>query len=148
LPPNEESDPARYPKVLQQWRGTTLVDHFPSAIPAEAQHVRLSSFPGFLQGGGWIQVRLQLPAEQIRQLLDEYELLAIKRFDGGCKADHYNACKVASADFRTSDLPTSIFPPDYTIFVLRNFGGWNHGGSCGVAIHATAGEIVYWTERW
>jgi hypothetical protein len=148
FPPDETTDPRDYSQVLRQWQNTGLADHFPEDIPTEARNVHLSSFPGFLQGGGWLQVRMELPASQVEQVLRDNLPRAIKQFKGGDKVTHYNECKVASTYFFTSGTKESKFPASYTILVLGNAGGWNHGSSYGVAIDQANNEVVYWAERW
>ncbi|MEA2600000.1 MAG: hypothetical protein QOF89_992 [Acidobacteriota bacterium] len=63
-----ETDPGEYSAVLKQWSASGLVSQFPREISSRARHVRFSAFPGFMQGGSHIQLRMQLPADEIRRL--------------------------------------------------------------------------------
>ncbi len=142
------TDPAFYTRFLLDWERTELVDHFPSAIPADATEVRLSSFPGMLQGGGWFQVRMKLPAVRVEQILRDNLPRTIKEFNGGEKMEHVNKFNVASTYFFTSGTDDRTFPATYRILVFGNSGGWNHGTSHGLAIDQENQIVVYWAESW
>src|SRR5688572_14509024 len=60
LLPEHETDPDDYEEVLGGW-SPDRVKHFPQRIPEEASDARMMFFPGFLQGGAYLQLRLTLP---------------------------------------------------------------------------------------
>jgi hypothetical protein len=103
IPMRPETDVGAYGRVLERWRSTSLVDHFPVEIPTSAVDVRMSSFPGFLQGGAWFQLRMRMPEADVRKLRDEFERKAVHRFDGGMKMDHINGVNIATTTFLTND---------------------------------------------
>ncbi|MDZ7619717.1 MAG: hypothetical protein U1E05_22180, partial [Patescibacteria group bacterium] len=69
--PRETHSLRKYPALRAQW-DQELVDHFPDAIPESATLKRFSHFPGFLQGGAYIQLRLGMPSGQIEELYDRF----------------------------------------------------------------------------
>jgi hypothetical protein len=155
-PPDETRDAGDYAHRLNRWSASGLVGHFPKAIPADAQLVRFVEFPGFLQGGGYIQLRLRLPAEQVQAIHNSVRGATTRAYVGGGFFDHYNNDQDSNwptTEFRTADSPplTHAFPDHYTLYVLsaKDLGGaWNHGQTSGVAVSETANEVVYWADRW
>jgi hypothetical protein len=147
-PPSEETNPDEYPQLLQEWKERGLAAHFPPVIPREARNVKFSSLPRFLQGAGWLQLRMVLPQMQVAKWFGKYSQSAMKSFQGGCKSDHANQCDVLSTNFHTSDTKEKEFPADYLILVLGNQGSWNHGASWGLAISKSRKEVVWWAEQW
>jgi hypothetical protein len=150
------TDLRQYPTVLATWQGSGLVGHFPAQIPAEATNVRFSAFPGFLQGGAHIQLRMQLPADAIQPIEAELEQATPHAYAGGGFFDHYNRDKdnnLPTTAFHTADSPGSkyAFPEHYTLYVLQasgRSGSWNHGETSGTAVSTTASEVIYWAESW
>ncbi|MEX0887743.1 MAG: hypothetical protein WD009_15030 [Phycisphaeraceae bacterium] len=155
--PSEVTDVGQYDEILSDWRPTGQVDHFPIAIPAQANNVRLSSFPGFLQGGAHFQVRMELPRDEVQALALQIGHHAIHRYTGGGMFDHYNDDQqgnVPTTWFHTSAVSTqpAPFPDHYTLFVLdardHASGAWNHGRTSGIAISTANSEVIYWAESW
>jgi hypothetical protein len=69
MPPSVITDVAQYGKIRDQiWSEPSLLKHFPAFIPSSAHNVKLSFYPGFLQAGGWLQIEMTLPAEDIQTL--------------------------------------------------------------------------------
>lgn len=127
---------------------------FPENIPLDRSRARFSWMQPFLQGGGWLQLRLmKMPSEEIERNYQKFDQKKIAFYPGGDRDKHISQAKVVAndvfaADFHTSDNTATEFPGDYSTFILRSEGDWNHGSSCGVTISRPRGEIVYWAEYW
>ncbi len=156
-PPNETNDVADYRDVLKQWSGTGLTSHFPPTIPPQAGNTRFAAFPGYLQGGGYLQLRVQLPASQVAAIESQAKEATLHMYVGGGMFDHYNKAPSSNwptATFHASDDPKTQFdfPDHYTLYVLsakdQANESWNHGETTGIAISKTANEVVYWAESW
>lgn len=145
---------AQYTDLREEFEGYLLGEHFPKTIPADATNVRLSYIPRRMQGASHLQLRLELPAEQVINLRAQFITDAKYQYWGGM-IDQANLPQGAqTTDFYTSGTDDHRFPSTYEIFVLevRPAGSpdfeWNHGTSYGVAINVSASEIVYWFEFW
>jgi len=155
--PRETNSLRQYVQLRSDW-DEELVGHFPREIPNSASLRKFSHFPGFLQGGAHIQLRLRLPADQIRKLYSEFAAQRTKSFMGGDTNSHMNEKEgMPTTFFQTSDTKDRSFPDDYEIMIFdrvlpeseRPPGFyWNHGKSHGVAISTKRSEIVYWAESW
>jgi hypothetical protein len=149
------TDVSQYDNLLARWEPTS-VNHFPAAVPTQAAKVRLSYFPGFLQGGAHLQLRAEFPLDRIAAEGSQLLNSAIAKIVGGelfpfvPNIDHIQ--DMPSPPFYTADQGAGIiFPDDYTIFVLSARDGdtaWNHGHTKGVSISHTRAELVYWVESW
>lgn len=156
LPPSVTTDVGEYRGVLKQWSASGLVGHFPPAVPPQASGVRFSSFPGFLQGGGHIQLRVRLPIDEVRRIEARLRQAASHAYAGGGKYDHYDGDQetvLPTTSFHTADDPAErhAFPGHYTLYVLHaedHGGEWNHGETRGTAVSSVANEVVYWAESW
>lgn len=154
--PEVETDPAKYPVLLADWSSRNLVAHFPKSFPAEATNVRLSSFPGFMQGGAWLQIRFNLPPAQVAAIFADASAQAKAFYDGGDKLSLVNDKEggLPGTSFLTADAGQKSFPDDYRIFVfsVRDGGGnsfsWNHGDSTGVVVSTKRNEVIYFAESW
>lgn len=154
-PPAETTQIGEYPGTLAQWKGTHLVSHFPATFSTNSQSVRFAAFPGFLQGGSYIQLALKLPAVEIQAIEQQLKQSAKHTYVGGGFFDHYNRDQrnnVPTTTFRTSGSPgVSEFPPHFTVYVhsaLDGGGAWNHGKTSGTAISTKTNEVVYWADSW
>lgn len=159
------TDISRYPEI----RGSSepdnpLMAHFPRDIPSYAKNVKFYHVPGFLQGGTIVQLRMQLPAEEIAALKAKFQPKAKRQYipngtnnspktenspDGSVITYEY---PFYTGEFSAGD-PVPTFPEDYAIYVLEDTQGppeydWNHPESYGVAINETTLEIVYWMDDW
>lgn len=148
-------DPSRYPAILEEMGDSELIRHFPTQIPDTAANVKFVYFGGFLQGGAYIQLRLQLPRDEITKIYNEYRSIAQYKFIGGDRNTHANELYgVPTTNFYTSGTDNFTFPNTYEILVLNVQPGddpefeWNHGYSYGVAISTMNSEIIYWAEDW
>ena len=152
---NGESDSlADYPSLLDQWKPSGLVEHFPVQIPATATRGWFSAAPGFLQGGAHMQLRLRLPPAEVLTLEQQAAQSAKRIYPGGGNfLTHVNrdrANGLATTHFHTAGPNQSgEFPSHYTLYVLhtRTTGAsWNHGETTGIAISQLAKEVIYWVE--
>lgn len=152
------TDVSEYQELLGNWE-PTFIQHFPGALPAHAANVRVSYFPGFMQGGAHLQLRVQLPPEEIAGEEERLSQAAVVRFTSG-KRPPANAESGAVEDmplprFHTGDQGGGmVFPEGYTIYVLSARHGdtygfpWNHGSTRGIAVSRSRSELVYWAESW
>jgi hypothetical protein len=146
----------RYSEIRNQlWASQAEIQHFPSAVPADTQNVRIAYSPGVAQASSFFQVRVKKSPEQIQNLLTQYRKLAKHKYVGGDTNDHANFPNgVPTTFFYTGDAAGEAFPPTYEILVVnaedKGSSGfkWNRGSSYGVAINSSASEIVYWAEKW
>jgi hypothetical protein len=159
-----ETKVEKYPALVAEWSKNNLSAHFPRAIPAEARKVRLSAHPGYLQGGGWFQVRFVLPAARVKAIYDDATARAKAFYDGGDQFTLVDALDgklegvegaLAGTSFYTDDADEKLFPDDYRIFVFYARDGmpgggfrWNHGESTGVVVSLKRNEVIYYLEDW
>jgi hypothetical protein len=157
LIPQTVTDVSEYPSLLSKWSQSGLTAHFPSSLPSTATDVRLSSFPGFLQGGPHLQLYVRLPLQEAAAIGERYVHLATHTFQGGDTNDHANESNgVPTTFFYTSGTKDTKFDSSFTIYVLSSKpaklavegGLWNHGESCGLAVNRKNGVVVYWAESW
>src|SRR5690349_17427204 len=122
-PPSEVTDVAQYPNLLADWSSSGLVAHFPKSIPSDATNVRLSAYPGYLQGPPWLQVRMTLPPDRVQQIEDQCKKATTHIYIGGDEFTHFNKDPKSNwptTVFHTTDNPSDMsFPDDYTLYVLR-----------------------------
>ncbi|MEW4570450.1 hypothetical protein AB1L88_21500 [Tautonia sp. JC769] len=148
------TDLSRYGALRDGW--SSLAGHFPEEVPGSAISADVSSFPGFLQGGGWLQLRLTLPAREVAAIEEQCARRAIGRFEGGGGTSRHRdePDGLPTTVFRTGPGESGGFPSSFTLYVLeaedRGSPGhaWNHGSSAGLAISEETDEVVYWAERW
>src|SRR5690349_19478506 len=95
--PRTETRIEKYSALITEWTQTGLVAHFPNPLPATASNIRLSAFPGFLQGGAWFQIRLTLPPAEVSKVYDDASKIAKDFYDGGTQ---YTSC-----NSKTNGLP-------------------------------------------
>jgi hypothetical protein len=146
---------ADYLHVREQIGDSELIRHFPPTVPDNATNVKFAYFGGFMQSGAYIQLRLQLPQDEIAKLSKEYHSKAKYMFIGGNKSDHANKPDgVPTTNFYTGDTEDGSFPENYETLVLNakpegtSDFKWNHGQSYGVVISLENSEIIYWAEDW
>ena len=157
---SEVTDIKKYEQILDDYWdfNKNLVAHFPRPIPPEANDVKFSFLPPFMQGGAHIQLRYSLPSDTISDLYNRYSEKKTRSFIGGDTNEHMNMKEgMPTTFFYTSGSDNLEFPDDFEIMVFdevlkeedRPEGhNWNHGHSHGVAISRTRNEIVYWAESW
>jgi len=155
--PSETHSLRKYAGLRARW-DQKLVGHFPESIPETAGLKKFSHFPGFLQGGAHIQLRLELPRSEIKTLRARFLQERTKSFFGGDTNDHMNVVNgMPTTFFMTGEEDQHEFPADYEVMIFdpvlpeseRPDGHyWNHGQSHGVAISEKRNEIIYWAESW
>ncbi len=150
--PGQVTDVERYEEILADFQGSPLVEHFPERIPPEAREIRLDYLPRLMQGGGHLQLKMELPGEEVEALVAGFRGQAKYRFEGGDWNEHVNmAGGVPTTFYYTSGKEEEEFPPTYEVLVLGVGAAgyeWNHGYSYGVAIDEGASVVVYWVEYW
>lgn len=150
------TDISRYEEIRRStWSHQELVKHFPTVIPDYAANTRFIYYPGNLQSGSFLQLKMKLPPTKIKKLLAQYRDRSQRKYQGGNTNDHLNQENgLPTTFFHTSDDETESFPSTYEILVLgardrsNSSFKWNHGDSYGVAIDKDTSEIVYWAEVW
>jgi hypothetical protein len=154
------TDPAQYGKVLAKFENSLTVKHFPSKIPSDAKNVRLYYLPGFLQGGTFLELRMQLSPERIKIIEAEFLKKAKRKYIPGSKSNSptvENSPTGMKIEYNyksyTGGLNGKDFPSNYKLLVLEDTRGapkydWNHSDVYGVAIDLATTEIVYWLEDW
>jgi hypothetical protein len=148
--PQETTDISAYADKLKEWSGSGLVSQFPTKVPQEVQNVKFAAYPGYLQGGAYIQLRMQLPASEIAAIQAQFEKATTHIYVGGGMFAH----ALPTTTFWTSDDPKAIFdfPTNYKLYVLsakdQSVAHWNHGETSGVAVSAATDEVVYWADSW
>lgn len=149
-PPVETKDLRDYSSVLAQWQSTGLVAHFPTSAPSTS--ARFVAYPGFLQGGAYVQLWEQVTPSQAQSVAAKYAPLATHQFTGGYATLHAGQPNGTwSTFYRTGPTAEDAFPESFTLYVLKatsRSGSWNHGDSHGIAVDPTKGEIVYWADQW
>jgi hypothetical protein len=136
------------------------VKHFPNQIPSNAKNLGLYYTPGHLQGGAIFQIRMQLPADEIKTLQSQFRKIAKRKYIPGSQNNSPKSETIPSGEnisfnynLYAGESETKEFPPDYEILVLEDTRGapkydWNHSNLYGVAINVSNHEIVYWMEDW
>ena len=151
FPEKSVTDISRYEELLNSKSSVPLAvtDHFPKVIPVNGRNVRLDYFPKILQGGGHLQLRVQLPRKEMDQILAKYEGLATLRFIGGNRYDHMRQQPEGghTTDFYTGDTSNRKFTDSFEILVLGGKYG-NHGRSHGLAVDRSSSDVVFWAEWW
>jgi hypothetical protein len=147
------TNPARYEALRGRVQPSA---HFPERIPPHARTVRFSYYPGPLQAAAHLQLRMQLPPEEIDAIVERMRRQKVMTYRGGAEPpdgrpspDFFTSGSVQGA---ASPDPTA-FPPSYLILQFgepRRWepGAWNHGSIAGIAVDRDACEVVYWAQAW
>ena len=133
-----------------------LVEHFPEKRPADSTNPIFSFYPGMMQGGAWIQLRLRTNQTQVQEIVSRLDAETTHIYQGGSFFTHHNLDQVnnlPTASFHTSrENESSLeFPNHFTLYVLHakdGGGGWNHGETAGIAVSLKTNEVIYWAEDW
>ena len=143
-----------YKTALAKWPAAPhLVAHFPPEVPPHAGLVRFSAWPGGLQSAAYIQLRLQLPAEEINQIALNLKQATTRAYTPD-EVHGRSSNDLPLILFHTANNPSTPrqFPSHYTLYVLhvedRSPPGWIHGSACGVAVSRTRNDVVYWAVDW
>ena len=142
----------RYKGTLDDWQSKGLAEHFPESIPDNAVKSSFSSSKGYLQGGAHLQIKFQLPSEEIRKIYNEAVKKAEQHHDGGNKCTLINSRKDGLASTMPYILNPKVhdFPIDYRVFVYNaeTKSHCNHGNSTGIVISLERNEVIYYAELW
>jgi hypothetical protein len=150
------SEVRRYPEMVAEFHDPALVAHFPEEIPDDARGTTFFAVSGLFRRVRVIQVRYELPPEQIADLLAQFLGGAEFVYAGGDASVHSDlADGVPTTYFYTGGTEGYAFPDSYQVLVvdaqadkLTKDGFWKHGYSYGVAISEEESVIVYWLEEW
>ncbi len=152
------SDLDSYDEYLAAW-SSHLVNHFPARIKAMSNTAAISYFPGFLQGGAHLQLRIRVPLERARAEMSVYSKQAMHVAGSaspgaeGAEPETEHAIPLPP-DYLAPQGVQETFSDNYTVYYIFAQPGttkgfpWNHGQMAGVAISEVPPEIVYWAERW
>jgi hypothetical protein len=153
LIPSPDTNPAHYGSALKEWNRSGLVALFPPSIPADAKGIHFSVFPGYLQGRPWIQLRMQLPPDQVATI----EAIASAATDHIYAPDFRFTLPGKKDDwpipgYQTGDRPDEFqFPPTFKLYVIKavdhGLGSWDPYESYGVAVSRQTNEVVYWANQ-
>jgi hypothetical protein len=155
---------SKYNNVMTlRWHDQDLIQHFPEQILPNAGNPRFYYRAGFLQGGSSIELRVQMPANFVEEVLTTYRPQAKSIFNGAEKlergADNSDMLpKWSFVTFPPDENETlgthTLLPKDFEILLLSsepytsNPTDWNHGKATGISISRQRGEIIYWAEDW
>lgn len=137
-----------YPRLLEDWSPTGLVDHFPKEIPGNATNVSMSELPGFMQGAGHLQLRMKLPPQEIEVIAARAKAAAVRSCPSQCgryieDPEFWSVPDLAAG----TSKPERRFPPDFVVYALETNGDWNHPSGKGIAVSVSRSEVVYWAEQ-
>lgn len=155
-----EKDPADYKEILEileygQWN---WLRHFPPKIPENASNVSLYWNKGFLQSSLFLQLRFELPSDEIQSILEQSRARAAKKPDSKRPLSDLPPVFPLSAG---EVEPLLDWPRDFEIIVFNYGKGgnandegygtkeyWDIRYSYGIAISIKRNEIVYWGEEY
>ncbi|MEI8194865.1 MAG: hypothetical protein WCI73_03035 [Phycisphaerae bacterium] len=152
--PRPTTDVRDYHAQLEQWMEVSdprLFTHFPPTIPSQARNVRFSAQLGFGQGGGHIQLRLELPSEEIARLEKQFPAATTTHVAATSTAPAWAVLRPPFYTADTHEEEIDSIMEDYRIQVLyaidRSSGTLVSGEFAGVAISPKRHEIIYWLEE-
>lgn len=133
-----------------------LVSHFPAKQPSSSANPVFSFYPGALQGGAWIQLRIEISKADAERLSARLNADTKHVYTGGSFFTHYNRDQdknwpTALYHTQRSDHSAYEFPDHFTLYVHHAEdagGGWNHGETTGTAVSMKTNEVIYWAESW
>ena len=132
-----------------------LVEHFPIRRPSDSTNPVFSFYPGMLQGGAWLQLRIETDQTEAQNISSQLSTETTHVYKGGSFFTHYNldqANNLPTASYHAcrDDKDAFKFPSHFTLYVLhaKDGGGWNHGETAGTAVSLKTNEVIYWAEKW
>jgi hypothetical protein len=157
------TDLAQYQTILAQLRkpnalsaGMNMLAYFPPAIPGDAQNPRMFYRPQYWQSGTVLQLRYQLPPDQIAAIQAQVSPIARQTTQGS--TDEFSEVNshhgLPTADFSVTDKPGAALPDDFSVYVVDAGSRpppvepWGSGYCYGVAISPQRSEVIYWLEDW
>jgi hypothetical protein len=150
------SEVSRYPEMVAEFHDPALVAHFPDEVPDDARSVGFFAVSGLFRRVRVIQLRCELPQEQIANLQTQFLGEADYVYAGGDASVHSEiSAGVPTTYYYTGGTESYAFPDSYQVLVLdaqadkiTKDGFWKHGYSFGVAISEEESVVVYWLEDW
>jgi len=109
-----------------------------------------------LQGGAWIQLRVETSHENALSILQKLESETGDAGNGSQnRSPHtidpgYDSARILFHTYR-GDEGRYEFPPHFKIYIhhAKNAGGaWNHGEAAGTAVSTKTNEVIYCAENW
>ena len=152
--PVETRSVNRYLASKSQFQ-TNLVSHFPSKQPNSSTNPVFSFFPGMLQGGAWLQLRVETSSEDAQNISQRLNAETTHTYKGGSfftnnilEPDNY--WQIPPYHTYRRDNKAFEFPDHFTLYVhyMRDGGAWNHGETAGTAVSLKTNEVIYWAENW
>ncbi len=133
-----------------------LVSHFPAKPPSDSSNPIFSFYPGMLQAGAWLQLRIETSKSDAENLANRLNAETTHIYTGGSFFTHYNLdpdnnWPTALYHTQRDDHDAFEFPSHFTLYVHHakdGGGGWNHGETAGTAVSLKTNEIIYWAESW
>lgn len=135
-----------YPRLLKDWSQTGLVDHFPRTIPTQATNVSMAELPGFMQGSGYLQLRMKLPPQEVEAIAARTKVAAVRSCPSQCSRFIEDPEFWSIPDLAAGTKLERGFPPDFVVYALETDGDWNHPTGKGIAVSVARSEVVYWAE--
>lgn len=155
-PPDVVQDVNKYASCLKSPR-QELTAHFPRDPQIKDGDPVFSYYPGFLQGGAHLQLRVRLVPAEVAKLTKETASKTKHIYQGGSIFSHHNQNQknnLPTASFHTarSGEDGYEFPSHFKLYVLGakegSDGSWNHGSTFGIAMSEETNEAIYWAEDW
>ena len=135
-------DVTKYESILKEWKefAPDMVNHFPEAIPPDAQNTEFYFQPGFLQMGSRIELRYKSTPGNIKSLYEQFSKLKT----------HANQGEILLVHFVTGRNNADIIELGED-WVAMHFEECpdnlrEHTKEYGVMISREKNEIIYWAE--
>lgn len=146
--PEVVTDKREVVSALNKGTRPDIISFFPRHI-AIGRVMAASYFPGFLQGGGWLQIKFKsrrdaLSDEEWASILKRAKIMTV------ADDDPYSSIPYDHLSRKDLDTPPTPFPPgEATHYILNESTKeeWNHGDSSGITI-LTDGTTILWAEWW
>ena len=140
--------PVEYTRIRHRWWvNKTTVAHFPAFIPREAEDVRVFFFPGLMMAGRVFELGMQLPADAVHDIAEEYANYP-ETVSGAINLRKH--CGNYTYNDERGELPEH-----FTIRIIHgepqgtsHKGDWNHGCLSSVAYSRKTNQVVYVTNTW
>ena len=143
------TDLSQYSTERNTFFRPNLVAHFPQTIPGNATDVRMSTHPGFREGGHF-QLHTVMPSSIVQSMTQQYSQSAVAIYSGGGSINTNGP--IPTTFFHTSQNGPEEFSIDFTFYILGfNQAGppdspWSDSDAWGVAINPVTNQVVYWAQ--
>ena len=130
-----------------------LVSHFPTKQPKGSAKPVFSFYPGMLQGGAWLQLRIEMSHADAQSISQRLETETTHTYKGGdfFINDNLDPDNYWPIPPYHTDKTAFEFPDHFILYVhhMRDGGAlWNHGETSGTAVSLKTNEVIYWAEDW